>query len=69
MVNSHELNTVCSSYFNIISIDVKSALNGYLPEKKIKKNQEYLETPQLAFAMKEGTKVVHKAAENSIFTK
>lgn len=30
---------------------------------------EFLEDPQLAGAMREGTKIVHKAAENSIFTK
>ena len=30
---------------------------------------EYLEDPQLASAMREGTKVVHRAAETSIFTK
>jgi hypothetical protein len=29
----------------------------------------YLDDPQLASAMREGTKVVHKAAESSIFTK
>ncbi|EPB92498.1 hypothetical protein HMPREF1544_00511 [Mucor circinelloides 1006PhL] len=30
---------------------------------------EYLEDPQLASAMREGTKVVHRAAETSVFTK
>ncbi|KAI9289798.1 heme oxygenase-domain-containing protein [Umbelopsis sp. AD052] len=30
---------------------------------------EFLEDPQLAGAMREGTKAVHKAAENSVFTK
>lgn len=30
---------------------------------------EFLEDPQLAGAMREGTKIVHKAAENSVFTK
>ena len=30
---------------------------------------EYLQDPQLASAMREGTKVVHRAAETSVFTK
>lgn len=30
---------------------------------------ELLEDPQLAAAMREGTKAVHRAAENSVFTK
>jgi hypothetical protein len=30
---------------------------------------DFLEDPQLAGAMREGTKAVHKAAENSVFTK
>ncbi|CAO3613749.1 unnamed protein product [Mucor hiemalis] len=46
-----------------------NTVNQFLPETKQKKNQEYLSNPQLASAMKEGTKVVHSAAENSIFTK
>lgn len=51
-------------------LEVKlNTVNQFLPETKQKKNQEYLSNPQLASAMKEGTKVVHSAAENSIFTK
>ncbi|KAI9486540.1 MAG: heme oxygenase-domain-containing protein [Benjaminiella poitrasii] len=50
--------------------DVKrSTINRYLPETQNKKGQEYLSNPQLASAMKEGTRVVHSAAENSVFTK
>lgn len=49
--------------------DVNLNLNRYVLETKVKKNQDYLETPQLASAMKEGTKIVHSAAENSVFTK
>ena len=30
---------------------------------------EFLQDPQLAAAMREGTKVVHRAAENSVFTR
>lgn len=30
---------------------------------------DYLEDPQLAAAMREGTKVVHRAAETSVFTR
>lgn len=30
---------------------------------------EILKDPQLAAAMREGTKAVHKAAENSVFTR
>lgn len=45
------------------------SVNRLLPETQSKKGQEYLSNPQLAFAMKEGTKVVHSAAENSVFTK
>lgn len=36
---------------------------------KIEQEPEYLEDPQLASAMREGTKVVHRAAETSVFTK
>ncbi|KAI7894229.1 heme oxygenase-domain-containing protein [Mucor mucedo] len=46
-----------------------NSLNRLLPETQQKKGQEFLSDPQLAFAMKEGTKVVHTAAEDSIFTK
>ncbi|CEP16478.1 hypothetical protein [Parasitella parasitica] len=53
-----------------ITHDVKiNMFNNYLLETKPKKNQEYLSNPQLASAMKEGTKIVHAAAENNIFTK
>ena len=38
-------------------------------EIKIEQEPEYLEDPQLASAMREGTKVVHRAAETSVFTK
>jgi hypothetical protein len=38
-------------------------------EVKIEQEPEYLEDPQLASAMREGTKVVHRAAETSVFTK
>ncbi|KAI8337314.1 heme oxygenase-domain-containing protein [Blakeslea trispora] len=38
-------------------------------EEKEKAEPEYLEDPQLASAMREGTKVVHRAAETSVFTK
>ncbi|KAI7898656.1 heme oxygenase-domain-containing protein [Cokeromyces recurvatus] len=44
-------------------------MNRFLPETQSKKGQDYLSDPQLASAMKEGTKVVHSLAENSIFTK
>ncbi|KAI9245137.1 heme oxygenase-domain-containing protein [Helicostylum pulchrum] len=53
---------------NQTSVKINS-LNSLLPETQQKKNQEYLSDPQLASAMKEGTKVVHTAAENSVFTK
>jgi hypothetical protein len=45
------------------------SVNRLLPETQSKKGQEFLSNPQLASAMKEGTKVVHAAAENSVFTK
>ncbi|KAG2236118.1 heme oxygenase-domain-containing protein [Thamnidium elegans] len=39
-------------------------------EEEIKIDEpEYLEDPQLASAMREGTKVVHRAAETSVFTR
>ena len=38
-----------------------------LPKKDL--DSEILEDPQLAAAMREGTKAAHKAAENSVFTK
>lgn len=38
-------------------------------EKPIEKEPEYLDNPQLASAMREGTKVVHRAAETSVFTR
>lgn len=34
-----------------------------------KPEPEILENPELASAMREGTKVVHRAAETSVFTK
>ncbi|KAM3578339.1 hypothetical protein VKS41_009240 [Umbelopsis sp. WA50703] len=37
------------------------------PEEEV--DPELLEDPQLAAAMREGTKAVHRAAENSVFTK
>ncbi|KAL7331473.1 hypothetical protein PS15p_203662 [Mucor circinelloides] len=59
-----------SSVDHPITHEVKiNNLNHYLPETKSKKNQDFLSDPQLAMAMKEGTKVVHSAAENSVFTK
>ncbi|KAI8076523.1 heme oxygenase-domain-containing protein [Gilbertella persicaria] len=55
---------------NSLGSEVKlSSLNYFLPETQIKRNHEYLLDPQLASAMKEGTKIVHSAAENSAFTK
>lgn len=47
--------------------DIKSV--SPVEEQKVEENVEYLEDPQLASAMREGTKVVHRAAETSIFTK
>lgn len=44
--------------------EVKKAI-----EKEEEKEPEYLEDPQLASAMREGTKVVHRAAETSVFTR
>ncbi|KAI8888266.1 hypothetical protein K501DRAFT_210725 [Backusella circina FSU 941] len=50
-------------------------LNGFLEKAKLEnimeqeQKQEYLEDPQLAMAMREGTKVIHRAAETSVFTK
>jgi hypothetical protein len=50
-------------------------LDRFLPETypiKINKYQEHteiLDDPQLAMAMRQGTKVVHRAAENSVFTR
>lgn len=38
-------------------------------EVPVEQEPEYLEDPQLASAMREGTKVVHRAAETSVFTK
>lgn len=39
-------------------------------EEEVKEDEpEYLEDPQLASAMREGTKVVHRAAETSVFTR
>jgi hypothetical protein len=50
-------------------------LNGFLEKAKLEnileqdQQEEYLEDPQLAMAMREGTKVIHRAAETSVFTK
>ncbi|KAI8091242.1 heme oxygenase-domain-containing protein [Gilbertella persicaria] len=38
-------------------------------EAQAEPEPEYLEDPQLASAMREGTKVVHRAAETSVFTR
>ncbi|KAI8991242.1 heme oxygenase-domain-containing protein [Mycotypha africana] len=50
-----------------------SNMNRIIPETQVtstnKLSQDYLETPELASAMREGTKIVHSAAENSVFTK
>lgn len=39
------------------------------PESQKQSEPEVLENPELASAMREGTKVVHRAAETSVFTK
>ncbi|KAI8097634.1 heme oxygenase-domain-containing protein [Halteromyces radiatus] len=50
-------------------------LDRFLPEaypikiNKAQLNQDILDDPQLAMAMRQGTKVVHSAAENSVFTR
>lgn len=49
-------------------------LNQFLPDDQLEKlfsddADIILDDPQLAGAMREGTKAAHKAAENSIFTK
>ncbi|KAI8344377.1 heme oxygenase-domain-containing protein [Chlamydoabsidia padenii] len=50
-------------------------LDRFLPEpypikiNKYQEHQEILDDPQLAMAMRQGTKVVHRAAENSVFTR
>lgn len=46
-----------------------STLFGQEDKDALQKEPEYLKDPQLAGAMREGTMVAHKAAENSIFTK
>ncbi|KAF7729783.1 Heme oxygenase 2 [Apophysomyces ossiformis] len=43
--------------------------NSYVFTINNSEEDAFLEDPQLATAMREGTKVMHKAAENSIFTK
>lgn len=54
------------------------SLNQFLQKSQFEQDQQQkitgtqsdiLENPQLASAMREGTKVVHKAAETSVFTK
>ncbi|ORZ24162.1 hypothetical protein BCR42DRAFT_402370 [Absidia repens] len=50
-------------------------LDRFLPEtypikiNKYQESQEILDDPQLAMAMRQGTKVVHRAAEDSVFTR
>ncbi|ORZ21542.1 hypothetical protein BCR42DRAFT_321343 [Absidia repens] len=50
-------------------------LDRFLPETypikndKCQESKEILDDPQLALAMRQGTKVVHRAAENSVFTR
>lgn len=46
--------------------DMKQEKEEEIP---VEQEPEYLEDPQLASAMREGTKVVHRAAETSVFTK
>ncbi|KAI8886696.1 hypothetical protein K501DRAFT_213212 [Backusella circina FSU 941] len=47
-----------------------NTINSLLPENRQSKlKQEILSDPELASAMREGTKIVHSAAENSVFTK
>lgn len=70
MVNMYIYIPFKCKLLKLLYIEVKiNNLNHYLPETKSKKNQDFLSDPQLAMAMKEGTKVVHSAAENSVFTK
>ncbi|KAI8984222.1 heme oxygenase-domain-containing protein [Mycotypha africana] len=54
-----------STLYNITNEEAQS-------QEKVKDKEtenDYLEDPQLASAMREGTKVVHRAAETSVFTK
>ncbi|KAI8093687.1 heme oxygenase-domain-containing protein [Halteromyces radiatus] len=46
-----------------------SQLDSLFNEKKSDIQEEILEDPQLAQKMREGTKVVHRAAETSVFTR
>jgi len=70
MVNMYICVPIKLKLLKQLNIEVKiSNLNHYLPETKSKKSQDFLSDPQLAMAMKEGTKVIHSAAENSVFTK
>ncbi|KAI9480330.1 MAG: heme oxygenase-domain-containing protein [Benjaminiella poitrasii] len=50
---------------NIFEIKVNENQEAITPESE----SDYLEDPQLASAMREGTKVVHRAAETSVFTR
>ncbi|KAI8143838.1 heme oxygenase-domain-containing protein [Fennellomyces sp. T-0311] len=57
---------VSDSAMGIVASDDKPAEVAPTPRDP---DSEILEDPQLAAAMREGTKVAHKAAENSVFTK
>ena len=57
---------VSDSAMGIVASDDKPAEATLAPKDP---DSEILEDPQLAAAMREGTMVAHKAAENSIFTK
>jgi hypothetical protein len=49
---------------------LRSQLNLIINSEEQKEPEpEVLENPELASAMREGTKVIHRAAETSIFTK
>ncbi|KAG0749620.1 hypothetical protein G6F62_000364 [Rhizopus arrhizus] len=59
-------------------VTLVESLNQFLQKSQFEQDQQQkitgtqsdiLENPQLASAMREGTKVVHKAAETSVFTK
>jgi hypothetical protein len=59
-----------NAFLNQIRQDVEIIQGGH-PNLNSKEPEpiEFLEDPQLAAHMREGTKAVHKAAENSVFTK
>ncbi|KAI8990028.1 heme oxygenase-domain-containing protein [Pilobolus umbonatus] len=52
-------------------IELVKVLNSFLKSqgREQKEEDEILEDPQLAMAMREGTKVIHRAAETSVFTR